>query len=140
MNISLEQKKAECIARMKMLQLHPGVIRQFDGEGQICISNPPFGVMTRSTGEDLERIRQFEQEHNAMVYFVVRTDYSIGTLDSYLFVNDEEGDWVSDRRDIKSYDRLGVMAYVCNRSDPELSESGYIGVERTVFGGLCRTW
>ena len=67
MNISMEEKKVEAIARMKKLGIFPQTIKQFEDEGYISISEPPFGAFYWAEGEDLERIRQFEAEHNALV-------------------------------------------------------------------------
>ena len=67
MRISIEEKKAEAIERMKALGIFPQTIKQFKDEGYISISEPPLGAFYWAEGEDLERIRQFEDEHDELV-------------------------------------------------------------------------
>ena len=44
--------------------------------------------------DDLKRIKDFEAEHNALVYMVVRAYYKeLGKLDAYLFVGDHLKEW-----------------------------------------------
>lgn len=45
-----------------------------------------------------------------------------------------------ERQNIEFSTSEGMMAYVYNRTDPELSEFGYIGVDHTMFGELKRIW
>ena len=137
MNISIEEKKVEAIARMKALGIFPQTIKQFEDEGYVSISEPPFGAFYWAEGEDLERIRQFEQEHNALVYVVIRSYTNIGKLDSYLFVSNYDEEWEQDRDYLA--DR-SPLAYVYNHDMPDCSEFGSIGIEPTVAAGLQRTW
>ena len=88
MRISIEEKKAEAIERMKALGIFPQTIQQFKNEDCISISEPPFGAFYWAEGQDLERIRQFEAENDALVYVAIRSYTTIGKLDSYLFVSD----------------------------------------------------
>ena len=104
MNISIEEKKAEAINRMKVLGIFPETIKQFEREGKISRSDPPVGAYYLVEGEELEAVRKFEQEHNCLVYTVVRSYTSIGMMDSYLFVGDDREEWnwiiTISRRDI----------------------------------------
>ncbi len=137
MNISIEEKKVEAIARMKALGIFPQTIKQFEDEGYVSISEPPFGAFYWAEGEDLERIRQFEQEHNALVYVVIRSYTNIGKMDSMLFVSDYPEEWEMDRADIPHQQQV---AYVYNHDAPDCSEIGAIGFAPTPAAGLCRTW
>ena len=87
MNISIEEKKAEAVRRMKMLKIFPETIKQFEKDGYISRSEPPVGAYYWVEGKELEAIREFEKEHDCLVYTVVRAYTSIGMMDSYLFVN-----------------------------------------------------
>lgn len=140
MRISIEEKKAEAIERMKALGIFPQTIEQFENEGYISISEPPLGAFYWAAGEDLERIRQFEQQHNALVYVVVRCYFEeIGKTDAYLFVSDYAEEWKIDRQSIRNPDN-GLLAYVYNHDAPWCSEMGDIGVTQTAAAGLRRTW
>ena len=69
-NVSTEAKKAEALGRMTELGVNNQVIRRFAGLGEISISEPPFGGLTRIDGEDLKRVREFERQFNALVFTV----------------------------------------------------------------------
>lgn len=137
MIISTEAKKGEAIERMRLLGIFPETIKQFQQQGYISISEPPMGAFYWAEGADLERIREFEAKYNAMIYVVVRSYMTIGTMDSYIYVSDYADEWAADREGIQSGE---VLAYVYNRDDPELSEIGYIGIEKTPAAGLRRIW
>ncbi len=137
MNISIEEKKVEAVARMKMLGIFDQTIKQFEKEGFVSISEPPFGAFYWAEGEDLEKIKEFEQEHNAVVYVVVRAYTEIGMMDAYLYVSDHKSEWKMDREYIKD---MTPMSYVVNHDAPDCSEFGSIGVARTIAAGLKRIW
>ena len=139
MRISIEEKKAEAIERMKALGIFPQTIQQFKNEDCISISEPPLGAFYWAEGQDLERIRQFEAENDALVYVVIRSYTTIGKLDSYLFVSDYAEEWEVDRKNIREVGD-GLLAYVYNHDAPECSEMGYIGIAPTDAAGLRRTW
>lgn len=135
MNISIEEKKAEAIRRMKMLGIFPETIKQFEA-GYVSCSEPPFGAYYWVEGEKLEALLKFEEEHDCLVYTVVRSYTSIGMMDSYLFVSDCKDDWDSDREDLEEgY----AFSYTVNYDAPDCSEFGTIGIKLSVAAGLVRT-
>ncbi len=85
MNISIEKKKAEAIARMKKIGIFPGAIRQFAEEGIISESIPPAGACFLIEGEQLKHIREFEKKHDALVYFVIHGYTKTDEMESYLY-------------------------------------------------------
>lgn len=137
MNVSVERKKEEAIKRMKLLGIIPEAIHQFEEENLINRSEPPFGALYWVQGDDLEYLRKFEEEHNALVYAVIRDYFNIGTMDAYLYVSDYEEEWEDDRKELKDGEAL---AYVRNLNADECSEFGSIGVKRSPAAGLVRTW
>lgn len=44
MNVSREAKMEEAVKRMKMLGVFSETIRQFQEDGKVSISEPPFGA------------------------------------------------------------------------------------------------
>ena len=68
-----ELQKAEALARMRLLGIFPETIKQFDRDGKVGISEPPFGAFYWAEGWDLDRIEQFEEDHDALVYLVIRS-------------------------------------------------------------------
>lgn len=137
MNITKDEKKVEAIKRMKALGIFPQTIQQFECEDYISISEPPFGAFYWAGGEDLQRIRDFEEQSNGLVYLVVRSYMEIGRMDSYLFVSDYSEEWEMEQEDLKNGE---PFCYVYNRDVPYFSEFGCIGIERTPAAGLRRTW
>lgn len=138
MKISVADKKAEAVKRMNLLGIYPETIQQFDKEDFVSVSEPPIGAYFWVQGEELDRIREFEKNYNALVYTVVRGRYlEIGTLDAYLYVSDEKEEW---ERDIENIHNNEAFAYVYSHDYPEQSEFGYIGIKLTIAAGLIRTW
>lgn len=140
MNISIEEKKAEAINRMKRLGIFSETVKQFEKDDKVSISEPPVGAFYWAEGEDLDRIRQFEGKRNALVYVVIRSYTTIGKMDAYLFVSDHRDEWEEDNEAIVTSGTSEMMAYVFNHDMPDCSEMGYIGVNRTLAAGLRRTW
>lgn len=137
MNVSREEKKTEAVARMKLWGIFPQVIQQFEESNQISESEAPIGACYWLDDEQMQRVCEFEERNNALVYHIVHTFANIGEMESFLYVSDYPEEWEYDREDIKNGEPL---AYVFNKDMPDCSEFGYIGVELTAAGGLCRTW
>ncbi len=137
MNISREEKKIEAIERMKKLGVFPETIKQFDREGLVSISEPPVGAFFWIEGDELEEMKRWEQDHNALVYVIIRSYTSIGKMDSYLYVSDHKDEWQQDRAMLNSNE---TFAYVINHDMPDCSEFGSIGIRRTIAAGLERIW
>lgn len=136
MNIPIEEKKAEAVVRMKQLGIFDQTIRQFERNGLISRSDPPFGAYYWVEGEELEAIHRFEAEYNALVYTVIRTYYVNGVImDSYLYVSDHKEEWQDDFMDINEWT---PYAYVVNHQDPDFSEFGRIQVRLGPAAGLIR--
>ena len=134
MNVSMEIKKAEAIKRMKALGIFPQTIQQFKRENLVSYSEPPMGANYWLDDEQKAIVKEFEQEHNALVYFATRSYTKFGKLDSFLFVSDYEEEWEMDNEDIKDgY----ALAYIYNYDVPDFSEIGSIMVKER-FGGLVR--
>lgn len=137
MNVSIEMKKAEAVKGMKKLGIFEPTIKQFEKEDLVSISEPPVGAFFWVQGDELEEMREWEKEHNALVYVIVRSYTTLGKMDAYLYVSDHEDEWQEDNEYLKEGE---VLAYVINRTMPDCSEFGCIGVKRTIAAGLERVW
>lgn len=134
MNIPIEKKKEEAIKRMKALGIYSETIRQFKNEDLVSYSEPPLGANYWLDDEQKKVVKEFEEEYNALVYFVIRSYTQFGKLDTMLYVSDHKEEWEMDREDIKcGY----AYAYVYNYDIPEYSEIGSVAVQNR-FGGLVR--
>lgn len=130
-------KKKEAIKRMKEWGIFPQTIKQFENEGLVSESAPPFGACYWIEGEQLDRVREFEKENNALVYHVIHSYTNIGEMEAYLYVSNYEEEWEYDHADIKEGQQL---CYVYNHDMTDCSEFGTIGVKLTPAAGLVRVW
>lgn len=137
MTISREEKKIEAIARMKLWGIYQPIRKQFEKEDLVSESAPPLGACYWLEGEQLARVREFEEANNALVYHVIHSFTDIGEMESYLYVSDYPEEWPQDRKGIKDGQQL---VYVFNHDMPDCSEFGSIGVALTGAAGLRRTW
>lgn len=137
MKVSTEEKKAEAIKRMKALKLYSEVIEQFERDGLVNISEPPFGAHFWLDDENKTRVAYFEKQYNALVFTGIRSFTSIGKMDSFFFVSDYKDEWP---RDWEALTEQSALVWVYNHDMPDCSEIGSIGFEPTPAAGLCRIW
>lgn len=137
MTISKERKIKEAVERMKLLGLHPDAIEQFEKEGLINISEPPFGGLYWAEGEILAAIREWEKISDEDVYHVISSRTEFGRMLAYFYVSNYVEEWASERADFEFGE---AFVWVRNVDDEYCSEPGYIGFERTPAAGLLRTW
>lgn len=131
-------QKEEAIKRLELLNLHPNVLKDFKA-GRITVSETMGrgfnGMLFWASDKDMEYIKEFEKEHDAIVYHAIRVNTSFGELLALLYVSKYTDEWDLDIADLKS----GCpISYVINKDDSILSEFGSIGIRR-VNGGLTRT-
>jgi hypothetical protein len=136
-NVTREEKITEAIKRMKAMEIYQPIIKSFGKEGLIGMSEPPVGAFYWVEGKELDEIRKWEDEHDALVYLVVRSFTTFGTMDSYLYVSDYPDEWEMDWKDLEQHIQT---AYVVNRDAPDCSEFGSIGYRLTIAAGLERVW
>lgn len=134
MNVSREIKKAEAIKRMKAMHIYADAIKQFKNDDVVMVSEPPIGGLYWLNDEEKEMVHDFEQEHNVLVYLVVRAYTNLGKMDSLLYVSNYEDEWQMEMDDIADgY----VMTYTINHDMPDCSEFGSIAY-KSVGGGILR--
>lgn len=127
-------QKQEAIQRMKMLNLHINVLREFEKEDRLNISEYG-GFLYWLNSEQQAIVDEFEAEWNTLVYHVIHSYTSIGEMLTLLYVSNYPEEWEYDRQDLaEGY----PLAYVKNLDDPYLSEIGSVGIECRI-GGLIRT-
>ena len=130
----MERKKQEALERMRSLKLYPNIIKEFEKENIVNMSESG-GFLYWLTDEQKEIVSEFEQEYDSLVYHVIHNFTEFGELLTLFYVSDDEEEWEYDREDLKNgY----ACAYVKNLSDDMCSEFGAICF-RQQFGGLIRT-
>lgn len=138
MNVSKEIKKVEAIKRMKALGLFAPCIKAFKRD-EVQLSEPTGGLYEFSSNAELTaKVKEFENEYNALVYHVIHTpariDGEVMDMYNFLYVSDYQEEWEVDNADIKyGY----TMSYVWNKTIDYFSEFGSIAVQGR-FGGLVR--
>ena len=132
-----ETMKAEAIERMKALKIFSDTIKQFQREDLVSSSEPPVGACFWLDDEQRERVRELEDKHNLLVYHMIHCYTNFGEMECYLYVSGYESDWLYDHENMKE-NIITVYAY--NKTHPEYSEFGSIGVELTIAHCLKRIW
>ena len=133
MKVPFERKKQEALDRMKMLNLYPNIIKEFQQDNTVNMSE--LGFLYWLTDEQKEYVSEFETEHDALVYHVIHNYTEFGELLTFFYVSDQEEEWEYDRADLKDgY----ACAYVKNLDEDAFSEFGSVAFKEQ-FGGLVRT-
>lgn len=137
MSISREEMKTEALSRMENLDLNPQVIKLFSEKGEITKYLASTETNHIVSGEQLDRIRQFENDNNALVYYVIDQPVDMFDLEHYLYISNDQESWIYDNAELDAGEQL---VYCYNRSCPFLSEYGYIGIG--IYDSFCimRVW
>lgn len=134
MKTTNEQKKIEALERMRTLKLYPNIIKEFEKENVVNMSENG-GFLYWLNDEQKEIVSEFEQEYDALVYHVIHNFTEFGELLTFFYVSDDDEEWEYDRADLKEgY----ACTYVKNLTDDMCSEFGSVCF-RPQFGGLVRT-
>jgi len=135
-------KKAEAISRMKTLGILENVIKEFEEDDVLELSEymgPMFPAVLYWTSNYAgleEAIKEFEEKYDALVYHVQLSHLTFGDCYSFFYVSDHEDEWDFDRADL----RAGFpLVYVWNATDPFCSEFGSIGI-KPAMGGVERIY
>ena len=135
MKVSIEEKRAEALKRMEMMGYWGRAREAFRKSKKIFVNEPPFGAVYDPEPEVAEAVKKFEDEHNVLVYMIVRAFTDFGKMDSYLFVADDKDEWDYDRDDIRN---KIVFTYTVNYDAPDCSEFGSIAFRLGAGAGLVR--
>ena len=141
-------KVKEAVKRMKMLNIMPSVIDEFEKDGVIEVSERMCkefpAVLYWATNDTysnesvqlMDEVRKFEKEYSALVYHIQLLHTEYGDLYSFFYVSDWPINWEEERA-VLSHKK--VYCYVFNANAPENSEFGMIGI-KPAMGGVERTW
>lgn len=128
-----EKQKAEAVERLKKLHIMEQPIKEFEEEGRVNLSEN-IGILYWLNEQEQKMVDDFEKEHNALVYHVIKSNTNIGLMYSLLYVSEHIKEWQMDMNDLGTGQTL---AYVVNTTMPDCSEFGSIGIQPS-FGGLMR--
>ena len=138
MNTNLKEQQTQvAIKLMETMDLYKPYIKTFKEKGIITLYENYAGFYIEETEQELlDNIKEFEKEHECLVYAVTHEYTQFGECYDYLIVPKYEEEW----NDLISYSNQTkhvVFAYVVNKDDPWCSEFGDITVNQ-FGGGLVR--
>ena len=132
-----EQQIQVAIKLMETMDLYKPYIKAFKEKGIVTLYEDYAGFYIEETEQELlDNIKEFEKEHECLVYAVTHEYTQFGECYDYLIVPKYEEEW----NDLISYSNQTkhvVFAYVVNKDDPWCSEFGDITVNQ-FGGGLVR--
>lgn len=136
MKVSIEEKRAEAIKRMKAFGFFSDTVKLFEKNGTPLSSEPPWGAFYALNDQQKAAVHEFEEEYGGLVYSVIRSFHQeLGVIDNLLYVSDEKDEWPWDWGDIEN---MCPCIYAVNYNTPEFSEFGSIDVKMGVGAGLIR--
>ena len=126
--------KEYAIELMKLLKLHPNVIKEFKKENKLNRSETNLGLLYWLNEDEEKIVQKFEQENpDKMVYHLIKTHTKdFGIVYNLLYVTANPEEFEQAKIDLK--DNL-VLAYVTT----EYKEYGLIQI-KSINGGLVRTY
>ena len=132
-----EQQTQVAIKLMETMDLYKPYIKAFKEKGIVTLYEDYAGFYIEETEQELlDNIKEFEKEHECLVYAVTHEYTQFGECYDYLIVPKYEEEW----NDLISYSNQTkhvVFEYVVNKDDPWCSEFGDITVNQ-FGGGLVR--
>lgn len=135
MNITTENKKQKAIELMGKLDIYKPYIKGFRENNKVCFFENFGGFWAEQEPELMAKIKEFEKEHNCLVYAVTHEYTDFGECYDFLFIPDYEEEW--DDILLKYNGDYYAYAYVWNKTDDWCSEFGTIGI-RSFGGGIKR--
>ena len=131
---------------MKVLNIIPQTIREFEKDDVLNFSAFGAGILYWIDDNMAEKVKEFEEQYNCLVYHVIHSVTEFGELLSFLYVSSDREEWEDDRNDLnymvedyKGIKFLNPYAYVYNMSEPDFSEFGRIGII-PMNGGVKRIY
>ena len=131
-----EKQKEQALKILKQLDIYRPYIKGFKDKGDVCWFENYAGFWAYQDEELMAKIREFEQEHNALVYAVSHDYTSYGECFSLLYISQYEEDWDYTIQHIEQ-NKYYVASYVWNKTDDWCSEFGDIAII-SAFGGIKR--
>lgn len=133
MYIAKKDKKEKAIDIMKKLDIYKPYIQGFEKDDTVCFFENFGGFWAYQEPELIEKIKEFENEFDALVFAVTHEYLEFGECYDFLYIPDCKEDW-----DDIVFGNLGgnkyyAWVYVWNKDHNECSESGTIGIQS--FGG-----
>lgn len=128
----LSKQKQQAIDYMSQLGIYKPYINAFKARAQkVCFFEGFGGFYDFQEPEIEAKRKEIEKEHNCTVYAETHEVVEDDEMYSFLLSTDE-GEDIEKNED----GTFNCFAYVWNKTDPMLSELGYVGIKS--FGGGIR--
>lgn len=130
-------QKEVAIECMKALDIYKPYIRKFEKDGTVTLFERFGGYYIDEYQEPelLKKIREFEAEHECIVYAVTHEMFWFGECYTFLVVSKYEEEYEMTLEGVKDgY----AFAYVWNKSDEMCSEFGDVRI-KSFGGGIARS-
>lgn len=86
MNITIEQKKQKALELMKKLDIYKPYIKGFEKDNEVCFFEGFGGFWAYQEPELMEKIKEFEEKHNCLVYAVTHEYLEFGECYDLLYI------------------------------------------------------
>lgn len=128
-------KKEKAVEILKKLNIYKPYINGFQKKGDVCFFEGYGGHWAYQEPELIDKIKEFEDSHNALVYAVTHEFTDFGECYDFMFVPNCKDEW--DDLVIDMHNKtFCVFAYVWDKDD-EWSEFGDI-IIKSMYGGIRR--
>ena len=135
MNTTKEQKKAKALELMKQLDIFDPYIEGFRDEDKICFFENFGGFWAEQEPDLMKKVRELEAKRDCLVYAITHEYMEFGEIYDFLIITDYKEEWDTLVR--QSGKQFFAFAFAFNKSIPEFSEFGTIGIQ-SAFGGIRR--
>lgn len=138
-----EEMVQEAVDRMRIFKMAPLIISEYsffrlhkpETLHGIYKSETQSGILYWLSDEEKTMVRDFEDQTGKLVYHLIKSYTTFGTLYNILYVNSDDDEWSADREDIlNGYQPV----YTKNMDADDCGEYGGICIEMR-NGGLVRT-
>lgn len=123
--------KEEALKRMKELSIIESIVQKFRQSDIVFLSE--FGGIIYELDDVAKKLIEHVKEKGYLPYHIVKTNMSIGTLYSCLYVSNNPEEWVLEHRDKE--DRIATICYNSDCDFYDYGDSCFISTN----GGLQRT-
>ena len=130
--VSRSEMKKEAVRRMQSLNMLSDTIDKFKN-GKLQMSE--HGVLFDLPDDIIKEVRQHEDQFDEVIYHVIHSFSNLGETYECIFVSRYMDDWEYEN---EMMNHNIVYAYVINKTMPDCSEAGSIGIINS-FGALVRT-
>ena len=131
-----EKQKEFALKILKQLDIYRPYIKGFKDKGDVCWFENYAGFWAYQDEELMAKIKEFEEEHNALVYAVSHDYTDFGECFALLYISAYEEDWDYTIQHIEQ-NKYYVASYVWNKTDEWSSDMGDIAII-SAFGGIRR--